>query len=36
MGMNKGGKGKKKVWWNWREREDKNCRYTIKNSRLKT
>ena len=35
MGMNKGGKGEK-VWWNWREREDKNCRYTIKNSRLKT
>ena len=43
MGMNRGEKGEKKkkkkkkeVWWNWREREDKNCRYTIKNSRLKT
>ena len=29
-----GGKGEK-VWWNWREREDKNCRHIIKNSRFK-
>ena len=35
MGMNRGEKGEK-FWWNWREREDKNCSYTIKNSRLKT
>ena len=35
MGMNRGGKGEE-VWWNWREREDKNCRHIIKNSRLKT
>ena len=34
MGMNRGGKGEK-VWWNWRERGDKNCRHIIKNSRLK-
>ena len=34
MGMNRGGK-RGKVWWNWREREDKNRRHIIKNVRFK-
>ena len=34
MGMNGGGK-RGKVWWNWREREDKNRRHIIKNVRFK-
>ena len=33
MRMNRGNGGK--VWWNWREREDKSCRHIIKNFRLK-
>ena len=33
MGMN-GGK-REKVWWNCREREDKNRRHIIKNVRFK-
>ena len=34
MGMNRGGKGEK--FGGTGEREDKNCRHIIKNSRLKT
>ena len=33
MGMNRGEKGR--VWWNWREREDKNRRHIVKNVRFK-
>ena len=29
-----GGK-REKVWWNWREREDKNRRHIVKNVRFK-
>ena len=33
MGMSRG--KREKVWWNWRERQDTNCRHKIKTFRLK-